>query len=66
MIEEEQTEEGTWEDEDDRVQRFYITTNEEYHLKELPNIIRFTDCLPGEVQIWEKRTLPRAQKEGSQ
>ena len=51
---------GTWENEEERVADFYVTTNEKYHYTRLPNVIRLNDCNPGEVPIWVKRTFPKA------
>ena len=49
-----------WVDEEDRISNYYITTFEKFNLIKLPRFIRFRDCLPGEVPIWEKRTFPKA------
>ena len=51
---------GTWENEEERVADFYVTTNEKYHYTRLPNVIRLNDCNPGEVPIWVKRTFQKA------
>ena len=49
-----------WKDEEDRLANFYITTNENYNKKRLPDFIKLTNCQPGEVAIWRKRSFPRA------
>ena len=49
-----------WTDDEDRIANFYITTNENYNKKRLPDFIKLTNCQPGEVAIWRKRSYPKA------
>jgi len=49
-----------WTDEEDRIINVYITTNSTYNHKQLPSFIRLENCQPGEVQLWKKRSFPKA------
>ena len=48
-----------WEDEEDRVTNYYITTNPEYNDIPLPKIIKLTNPKDGEIQYMQKRTHPK-------
>ena len=43
-----------------RIANFYITTNENYNKIPLPDYIKLTNCQPGEIPIWRKRSFPKA------
>ena len=49
-----------WEDEEDRVANYFITTNPKYDYVRLPRFIKLKDPQEGEVPIYEKRTYPKA------
>ena len=49
-----------WNNDEDRVANFYITTIDKYNKIRLPNFIKVRDCHPGEVPLWKKRTFPKA------
>ena len=48
-----------WEDEEDRVTNYYVTTNPEYNYIPLPEIIKLTNPKDGEIQFMKKRTYPK-------
>ena len=49
-----------WEDEEDRVANYYITTNLLYNHIRLPNTIKIKNQKEGEVPIYAKRSFPKA------
>ena len=48
------------EEDEDRVAKYYITTNPKYKNRKLPQFIKIKDPVPGEVTLWSKRSFPRA------
>ena len=49
-----------WKDDEDRLANFYITTDSKHDLKNLPSTIKLKNCCPGEINLWEKRSYPKA------
>ena len=49
-----------WEDDEDRVANFLVTTNPKYKYIRLPQYIKLKNPNDGEVPIYEKRSFPKA------
>ena len=49
-----------WEDDEDRVANFLVTTNPKYKYIRLPQYIKIKNPIDGEVPLFEKRSFPKA------